>query len=461
MKKHSKMLKTDKSQRDADRKRALDFVRTSKSKQRQKISDRPRQSFSSIPALKEAKMMRMAGEQLGIEDPFFRTHAQRACANTVIDGKNYVNFGSYDYIALNGDPRVKQAAKDAIERYGVSASASRLVAGERECHVQLEKALAEHYKVEDAVVFVSGHATNVSTIATIMNENDLVLHDAYSHDSILVGIKLSGAKRRSFTHGDLDKLESQLIESQGQYGNCLVCVEGLYSMDGDICDLPRLLELKEQYGFWLLVDEAHSIGTIGKTGHGVAEHFGVDPKEVDIWMGTMSKTLGSTGGYIAGSKELIEVLKTSAPGFVYSVGLPPALSEAARSSLAILQAESNRVSKLQENSKYFLEQAKSRGFDTGTAEGHCVVPIILGDSILAARVSSGLFKHGFNVLPILYPAVPMNAARLRFFLTSEHSFEQIDQVLEALTKTLKECEEDPIGPEQIMQAQAMILGANN
>ncbi|MEM7242057.1 MAG: aminotransferase class I/II-fold pyridoxal phosphate-dependent enzyme [Pseudomonadota bacterium] len=390
--------------------------------------------------------MKIIADVLKIEDPFFRTHDKRAASGTVIDGKNYINFGSYDYLALNGDVRVHKAAQEAVKQYGVSASASRLVAGERPCHQALERELAAHYGVDDAVVFVSGHATNVSCIGTLMTDKDLIIHDAYAHDSIMVGIKLSGAKRRSFKHNDCDALEALLESNDGLYQNTLVCVEGLYSMDGDLCDLPRLLELKKKFGFWLMVDEAHSIGTVGKTGHGVAEHFGIDPKMVDIWMGTLSKTLGSTGGYIAGSKDLVKYLKLYAPGFVFSVGLSPVLAEAARCALSILQKEPGRVEKLKENSEYFLKQAQKRGLSTGTAEGFCVVPILIGDSLSTVRMSDLLFQQGFNVLPIVYPAVPMNEARLRFFLTSEHNFEQIDMVLDAVVDNLEKARDLDIDP---------------
>jgi len=418
------------------RRQAIDFGRKKSYKTKKNKETFPAQSFNELEGSKEIKQIKAIGEALGVENPFFRCHDGIANADTRIAGQKYTNFGSYDYLGLNGDERVKQAAHSAIERYGISASASRLVAGERPCHRQLERAFADHYNVEDAMVFVSGHATNVTVIGKLMNEKDIILHDALAHNSIVVGAELSGANRRSFKHNDLDMLESLLNMNVASYQNVLVCVEGLYSMDGDLPDLPRLIELKKRFGFWLMVDEAHSLGTVGKTGAGVAEYFNIDPKDVDIWMGTLSKTLGSTGGYIAGSRTLIDFLKSYAPGFVFSVGLPPLLAEAALKSLEILKAEPERVTTLQKNCDYFLKQAKAQGLDTGLAEGHCVVPIIIGDSLRATRISGGLLQRGFNVLPIIFPAVPMNAARLRFFLTSEHSFEQIDQALLAVKEEL-------------------------
>lgn len=414
------------------RRQAVEFGRKKVIRKQENKKTYPMQSFEDLEGSKEIKQIKAVGEALGIENPFFRCHDGRAAADTRIAGQAYINFGSYDYLGLNGDERVKQAAHSAIEKYGISASASRLVAGERPCHRQLEQAFADHYNVEDAMVFVSGHATNVTVIGHLMTDGDLILHDAFAHNSIVVGATLSGANRRSFGHNDLDMLENLLKMNIENHQNVLVCVEGLYSMDGDLPDLPRLIALKKRYGFWLMVDEAHSLGTVGNTGGGVADYFDIDPKDVDLWMGTLSKTLGSTGGYIAGSRALIEFLKSYAPGFVFSVGLPPLLAEAALKSLELLKAEPERVTTLQKNSVYFLKQAKAQGLDTGLAEGYCVVPIIIGDSLCAARISAGLLQRGFNVLPIIFPAVPMNSARLRFFLTSEHSFEQIDQALLAV-----------------------------
>jgi 8-amino-7-oxononanoate synthase len=213
----------------------------------------------------------------------------------------------------------------------------------------------------------------------------------------------------------------------------MIVVEGLYSMDGDLPDLPRLIELKEKYGCWLMVDEAHSLGVLGETGRGIAEHFHVDPKQVDIWMGTLSKTLASCGGYVAGSKELIEVLKFNAPGFVYSVGMPPAAAAAAKAALDALVAEPDRVRRVQENGRLFLAEAKEAGLDTGTSEGYAVVSVMVGDILRAVKLSERLLEAGINALPIVYPAVPMKAARIRFFITALHQPEDIKRAV-ALTQ---------------------------
>jgi 8-amino-7-oxononanoate synthase len=375
-----------------------------------------------------------------LENPFFRAHEGIAAAHSVIAGREVINFGSYNYLGLNGDPRVQAAAKAAIDLYGVSASASRMVSGERPVHGALEAALAAHYRAQAALVFVSGHATNVTVIGHMMGPRDLIVHDAAIHNSCTEGVRLSGAKRLSFAHNDWRAAEAALAEARRGARRALLVIEGHYSMDGDIPDLPRFIEIARRHDAWLMVDEAHALGVVGACGHGVHEHFGIDPNEVDIWMGTLSKTLSGCGGYIAGNASLIEWLKHSAPGFVYSVGLAPALAAAATESLKILHAEPGRVARLQANTALFLDLAGEAGFDTGTATAHAIVPIILKSSIAAARYSQLLFARGINVQPIIYPAVAEKAARLRFFMSSEHSEADIRSTIAALIAIRQEAQ---------------------
>jgi 8-amino-7-oxononanoate synthase len=361
----------------------------------------------------------------GLRNPFYHAHEGRLGATTTSEGRQLVNFASYDYLGLNQEPAVAEAAKAAIDRYGTSVSASRLVAGERPLHRQLERALADFYETEDCIVYVSGHATNVSTIGVLMNPGDLIVHDDLMHNSALMGAKLSRATSVAFRHNNLDDLEKVLRENRLQHANAMILVEGLYSMDGDFPDLPRLIEIKKKYGCWLMVDEAHSLGVLGKTGRGVAEHFGIDFREIDIWMGTLSKTLGSCGGYICGNAVLIEILKYQSPGFVYSVGLSPPGAAAALAALEVLKAEPERVARLQANGRLFLQEAKAAGLDTMTSEGYSVVPVMVSCPVRAVRLTDRLITCGINALPIIHPAVPMKAARLRFFITSKHTPEQI------------------------------------
>jgi 8-amino-7-oxononanoate synthase len=392
--------------------------------------------FSDLSLFQAMNKQRELGSMFGLANPFYRTHEGRLGATTVSEGRELINFASYDYLGLNQEPAVASAAKTAIEDMGTSVSASRLVAGERVLHQKLEKALADFYEADDCIAYVSGHATNVSTIGALMNTDDLIVHDDLMHNSGLMGAKLSRATTLPFRHNNLNDLENILKEHRSKHKNALILTEGLYSMDGDFPDLPRLIELKKRFGCWLMVDEAHSLGVLGKTGRGVAEHYGVDPREVDIWMGTLSKTLGSCGGYICGHKDLIEILKYHSPGFVYSVGLSPPGTAAALAALELLKAEPERVKRLQDNGHFFLEEAKKAGLDTMTSAGYSVVPIMIGCSIRSVRLTERLLERGISALPIIHPAVPMKAARLRFFITSKHTKEQIRSTVEIIAAEL-------------------------
>ena len=388
--------------------------------------------FRELPGQREMALIRDAAASLQLENPFFRAHEGIAAAHSRIGGREVINFGSYNYLGLNGDPRVQAAAKAAIDAYGVSASASRMVSGERPLHGALEVALAAHYQAQAALVFVSGHATNVTVIGHLLGPRDLILHDAAIHNSCTEGARLSGAKRLSFPHNDWRAAEAALKEARRGARRALLVIEGHYSMDGDIPDLPRFIEIARRHDAWLMVDEAHALGVVGARGHGLHEYYGIDPNEVDIWMGTLSKTLSACGGYIAGNASLIEWLKHSAPGFVYSVGLAPALAAAALESLAIMHAEPERVARLHANAALFLRLAREAGFDTGTASAQAIIPVILGSSIAAARYSQLLLARGINVQPIIYPAVAEKAARLRFFISSEHTNADIRATIAAL-----------------------------
>jgi len=401
-------------------------------------------AFETLAGYKEREMWREMSASFGIGDPTFRQIEGRPGPISRMGGRDVLNFSSYDYLGLNADPRPANAAKAAIDRYGVSASASQLTAGQRPIHRELEKAIAAHYEVEDALTFVSGHATNVSVISTLVQKNDLIIYDECIHNSASVGAALSTASRRSFAHNDLDALEALLEENAGQYRATLIVVEGHYSMDGDIPDLGGLLALKARFGFWLMVDEAHGLGCIGVTGKGVREVYGVAGEQVDIWMGTLSKTLGSTGGYVAGNAALIDIIKYEAPGSVYSVALSPPLAAAAACSLAILEAEPERVAKVQARGAFFLECASNLGLDTGSSIGSSIVPVIVGKTEIAIALSMKLLERNINALPIAFPGVPMNAARLRFFLTSEHTNEQIAHALAETANILADLRDSPL-----------------
>ena len=388
--------------------------------------------YDRHPGYEKLLVPQAAANRLGLVNPFFKSHEGVAGATTVIDGRTCINFSSYNYLGLAGHMAVNKAAKDAIDRYGTSASASRLVAGERPIQRELEVALAKFYEVDDCVVFVSGHATNVSTIGYLFGPKDLVIHDSLIHNSTLEGIRLAGSSRRSFPHNDLAALDGILAEIRGQFERVLIVVEGLYSMDGDIPDLPGLITIKQRHKAFLMVDEAHSLGVLGATGGGIRQHFGVAGTQVDIWMGTLSKALAGCGGYIAGERALIENLKYAAPGFVYSVGISPPLAAASLEALRVMQKEPERVERLQRRSQHFLQLARSHGIDTGLSQGHAVIPAIVGSSLKAVKLSQKLFERGINVQPIIYPAVEERAARLRFFISCMHTEAQLQTVVEAV-----------------------------
>ncbi|MET0258407.1 MAG: aminotransferase class I/II-fold pyridoxal phosphate-dependent enzyme [Methylobacterium sp.] len=408
------------------------------------------QDFEKLAGYRELKLQRSAADLIGVANPFFRVHEARAGATTRMEGRSCTNFSSYDYLGLNGHPAVSGAARKAIDAFGTSASASRIVAGERPGHLKLEKALAAHYRTEACVVMVSGHATNVTAIGAILESADVIFHDALIHNSVVTGAQLSGAQRRSFAHNDVASLEKLLEATRHEHRRALIVIEGLYSMDGDVPDLAAFVELKRRYDCWLMVDDAHGLGVLGRTGAGLHEHCGVDPSDVDIWMGTLSKTLSSCGGYICGPSVLVEYLKCTAGGFVYSVGLSPPLAAASDAALGVMLAEPERVERLRRNGGLFLSIAKKNGLNVGTSLGLAVIPVIVGDSLKAVTLSNRLYARGINVQPIIHPAVPERASRLRFFITSEHTTEQIKETVAAVTEEMAALETGSTLIEQLM-----------
>jgi 8-amino-7-oxononanoate synthase len=403
----------------------------------------PRLDVAALEGSREIRMIREAAEFLGIADPFFRVHEGIAGAESVIEGRRYLNFASYNYIGLNGDPRVSAAAKAAIDRYGTSVSASRPVSGERPIHRELEQALARLHGAEDAVALVGGHSTNVTVIGHMLDRNDVIVHDALIHNSIVQGAMLSGARRVPFRHLDPEAADRLLGEARPRGGRALLVIEGHYSMDGDAPDLPAFIRVARRHGAWLMIDEAHALGVLGPRGFGSADRFGIDPGEVDIWMGTLSKSLVSCGGYIAGRKEFIDYLKLAAPGFVFSVGMAPPVAAAALAAIQILEQEPERVRRLNERAALFLRLAQESELDVGGSIGASIVPVITGSSIRAGRLAQALFARGVNVQPILYPAVPERAARLRFFVTAAHSEEQIRETVRILVEEQRRTAAEP------------------
>lgn len=374
----------------------------------------------------------------GFANPFFHVNQRVANPTAVIDGHEVIGYTSFDYLGLASHPQVAASAKEAIDRFGTSASASRLVGGDNTIIEQLDTELAQFLGTEAAIVFPSGYGTNASLFGHLFGADDLILYDELAHNSIAQGVALSKAGHRSFPHNDFASLDRLLVDLRGQYRRVVVALEGVYSMDGDYPDLPRFLEIKKRHRALLYVDEAHSVGTMGARGRGICEHFGVDPAEGDLWMGTISKALASGGGYLAGRKELMQYLKYTTPSFVFSTGCSPANAAASLAALRLLQQEPQRVARLRDRSALFLKLAKAQGFDTGNSGNTPVIPVILGDSMRCVKVSHQLLCRGVNASPILYPAVRNSAARIRFFMTSEHTEEQITRTVQALVDCLAE-----------------------
>jgi len=394
--------------------------------------------FEDYPEYRNLQQIMGEMKSRGIDNPYFRIHEEDGFNGAIAEGRACITFSRYNYLGMSGDPVVSQAAKDAIDRYGTSVSASRLASGERPLHREIEKEIADLIGTEDSLVFVSGHATNVTAIGHLFGKSDIIVHDALIHNSVLQGCQLSHATHLSFPHNNWQALDMILRESRPRFRRALVVIEGLYSMDGDIPELPEFIKIKKRHGAFLMVDEAHSLGVLGKKGRGIGEHFGINPADVELWMGTLSKSFAGCGGFIAGSGALIEYLKYTAPGFVYSVGMPPPNVAASLAAIRLLRKEPQRVTRLHELSGLFLMLARERGLNTGaSSSGSPVIPVIVGDSLKALLLSQALLRQGIDVLPMVYPAVPDNSARMRFFVNCTHTPEQIRFALDVVAPELE------------------------
>ena len=394
------------------------------------VDVKPITKFEDTPEYKAFKARFAAFK--GVTNPYFIAHDSPLRDTSVVNGEEVINFGSYNYLGLSGHPQVSRAAIDAIETLGTSASGSRLLAGEKTLHEKLEKEIASWKQTEDALALVGGHSTNVTFVGNFCNDKDLILYDILSHNSVSQGIQLSRATSRLFPHNDYKAAREILASLRNKFEKVLLIIEGVYSMDGDIAPVPEFVKLKKEFGVFLMVDEAHSSCVIGKNGGGVDEYFKLGPNDVDIKMGTLSKGLGTCGGYLAGKKSIIEYLRYSLPGFVFSVGLSPALTAATLEAIRLIREDNSLVKKLHENIRYFVSKAKELNFNLCMASETAIVPVLVGKDNDAFALSAALFEKGIFVPPAVYPAVPANKARLRFCLTSCHKKEQIDRAMEVL-----------------------------
>ncbi len=392
----------------------------------------PVTKFTDSEEYKAFRERREALLTSGGEDPYFVSHSSPLRDTCIIDGREYIDFGNYNYAGMSGRPEVSEAAKKAIDQYGTSASGSRLLAGEKPIHGELERAIAEWKHTEAAVVCVGGHSTNVTFVGNFCGKNDLILYDALAHNSVAQGCRLSQAVTKSFPHSDTAALEAVLERERKYFEKVLIVIEGVYSMDGDIAPVPEFVRIKKKYGCFLMVDEAHSACVLGPTGAGVDEYFNLAGDDIDIKMGTLSKGLGTCGGYLAGKTELIEYLKYNLPGFVFSVGISPGLAAASLEAIRLLKSDPTIMQRMASNIEFFAAEAKKRGLNICMGGKSAILPVLVGRDEDAFLLSNEMQKRGVAVPPAVYPAVPKNKARLRFDVTSEHKPEQITYALDAL-----------------------------
>lgn len=376
-------------------------------------------------------------KEAGLDELYFQPSDRVDGCYLSIHKNTYLNFGSYDYLGLAKHPDVVKAANIALNHYGTSVSASRIISGDRVVTRDLELAIARLIGTEDSVVFSSGYMTILAALTHLFHKGDLIIYDQLAHNSTIMGALFSGASTMQFFHNNIEDLTLKLKHNRTKYKNVLIVVEGIYSMDGDVPPVQSLIELKNQYNCLLLIDEAHSIGVLGEHGAGIREYFNLSPNDIDIWMGTISKSFASCGGYLAGNAELITYLKYTAPMFIFSAGLSPPNAASALSAIQVISKENNRLKKLKSNSKLFLDLIKNAGLNYGTSIPDTpIIPVIIGDSRKTVEIAKALFKHHINAPPIIAPAVPNNQARIRFFITQQHSSEQLQETVENLIKII-------------------------
>jgi len=356
------------------------------------------------------------------------------------DGKEVINLASNNYLGLANDPRLIQAAIDATRTYGVGSGAVRTIAGTMRLHMQLEEKIARFKNVEACVVFQSGFAANAGTVSAILGKEDYILSDELNHASIIDGARLSRASIKVFRHKDIAHCEQLLQELAGEPGRKLVITDGVFSMDGDIGPVDKLAALAEKCGAIMMVDDAHASGVLGRNGRGSVDHFAMHGK-VDVQVGTLSKAIGSLGGYVCGSRDLIEYLYHRARPFLFSTSHPPSVAATCIAAFDLLEKEPERIMRLWANTRYFQGELKRIGFNIGgvttPATETPITPIIVGEGRKAMEFSRALFEEGVMATGIAFPTVPEGKARIRLILTSEHTRAQLDQALEKLERVAK------------------------
>ncbi len=403
--------------------------------------------FAKVRGHERAEQLRAAREADLL--PYFRTVESSAAPVMEMEGAERIMLGSNNYLGLTGDARVIQGARDALDRFGTGLTGSRLLNGTTQLHLDLEREIAEWMGTEDAIVFTTGHQANIGTLGTILAPGDTVIADSADHASILDGCLLSRAKLRPFRHGRLDKLEKMLERAVEDGGGVLVVVDGVFSMEGDVADLPRIVELCKAHGARLMVDEAHAAGVLGARGAGTSEHFGVEA-DVDLRMGTFSKSLASCGGFIAGSHEVIEFLRISSRAFLFTASAVPAAVGAALAALRIVRSDEGPqlFARVLDNARYLRDGLRALGFevhDVGPPVTTPVIPVVVGDDWKAVMLWRALYDAGVYVNVALHPAVPPAGALLRTSVMATHDQSTLDRALEACS-TVKAAFEAEHGP---------------
>ncbi|HUY80723.1 MAG TPA: glycine C-acetyltransferase [Acidobacteriaceae bacterium] len=356
------------------------------------------------------------------------------------DGKRVINLASNNYLGLTAHPKLREAAIEATRKYGVGSGAVRTIAGTMKIHMELEEKIARFKNVEACVVFQSGFAANAGTVSSILGKEDFIISDELNHASIIDGARLSKAKIKVFRHKDTAHAEELLKEVAGEPGRKLLITDGVFSMDGDIGPVDKLCDLADKYGAIMMVDDAHASGVLGRNGRGSVDHFGCHGR-VDVQVGTLSKAIGALGGYVCGSRDLIDFLYHRARPFLFSTSHPPSVAATCIAAFDLLENEPERIDRLWENTRYFKAELGRLGFDIGgvttPASETPITPIIIGDGRATMDFSKALFDAGVMATGIAFPTVPEGKARIRTIMTSEHTREQLDEALETLNRVSK------------------------
>jgi 8-amino-7-oxononanoate synthase len=359
-------------------------------------------------------------------------------------GQPMLMLSSYDYLGLIGHPAIEEAAVEAVRAFGTGTGGVRLLTGTNALHRELEDEISRFKGAEAAVTFSSGYTAALATISALFGPRDRVVLDARSHRSVIDACKLAGVPFRRFAHNDPDALDRELSRETTAC-RTLVVVEGIYSMDGDLCPLPEIVEVKRRHGAFLMVDEAHSFGVLGRTGRGIDEHWGIDSGEVDLWMGSLSKAIPANGGFVAGRRDSMIYLQHGAAPFMFSAALCPAAAAAARAALRVVAAEPERRTAMRRNALRLRDGLRGLGYDTGASQSP-IVPVVLGADDAAFRLARDLFARGIIATAVIPPAVPRRAARLRLCATAAHTAADIDEALEAF-RALRPAAVPPVGAE--------------